>query len=342
MDGRLGADLRGIHRPSVFADEVFVESVFVKSAIASRLIPEPGSVGFILAEEPFGRAVRVKSMPPEIRVLHLDVSLCGAQLRFGGAFLPSPGVAEPELRQHVQQHLVGAAIADGDLEQKIVRRCLGVFHKHVVIAIVVKDAGVEQLKLRLTPPPTAVLAHKPSVGELPLRVFVEHLQIGMRGCRIEVVIQLLDVLAVVALRIGQPEEALFEDRVAAIPQHQREAQPLQLIAEARNAVLSPAEGPAASCVVGDVIPGIPVGAVVLPNRSPLAFAQIRSPTIPIFHPQPLRGQPLFFLRHPLRYRCFQPHGPSGSGFAVASVPPQDSRSLQNLPLNARTHRYPRV
>jgi hypothetical protein len=45
------------------------------------------------------------------------------------------------------------------------------------------------------------------------------------------VTSVLGVLAVVALLAGQPEDALFQDRVAPVPQGQPQAQPLLDVAE---------------------------------------------------------------------------------------------------------------
>ena len=56
--------------------------------------------------------------------------------------------------------------------------------------------------------------------ETGLRVAVQGLHLRVRGRGIEVVVELLDVLAVVALRIGQAEEALFKDRIAVVPKRQ--------------------------------------------------------------------------------------------------------------------------
>jgi hypothetical protein len=47
---------------------------------------------------------------------------------------------------------------------------------------------------------------------------------GRRAVEVEVV--LLDVLAVIALAVGEAEQALLEDRILAVPQGQGEAEPL--------------------------------------------------------------------------------------------------------------------
>ena len=101
---------------------------------------------------------------------------------------------------------------------------------------------------------------------------------GRRAVEVEVV--LLDVLAVVALAVGQPEQAFLEDRVLAVPQGQREAEPLLVVGDAGQAVFAPAIGARAGLVVGEVIPGVAALAVVLADGPPLALAQVGSPLLP--------------------------------------------------------------
>src|SRR5262249_48803535 len=97
---------------------------------------------------------------------------------------------------------------------------------------------------------------------------------------VEVEVVLLDVLAVIALGVGKPEEALLEDRVLPFPQGQGEAQPLLVVAEAGQAVLAPAVGAGPGLVVTEVVPGVAALAVVLPHRPPLPLAEVRAPLPP--------------------------------------------------------------
>ena len=55
----------------------------------------------------------------------------------------------------------------------------------------------------------------------------------MRRRGVEVVIQLLDVLTVIAFVVGQSKEPLLENRIALIPQTQRETEPADVVANAR-------------------------------------------------------------------------------------------------------------
>ena len=118
------------------------------------------------------------------------------------------------------------------------------------------------------------------------------------GVAVEIEVVLLDVLAVIALAVGQAEQPLLEDRVAAVPQREREAQPLLVVADAGEAVLAPAVGARARLVVGEVVPGVAVVAVVLADGAPLPLAQVRSPLPPRREAvaRQLQAVPLFAAR----------------------------------------------
>src|SRR4051794_34863092 len=84
----------------------------------------------------------------------------------------------------------------------------------------------------------------------------------------------------VALAVCQAEQPLFQKRVAAVPEGERQAQSSAVVADAGQAVLAPAIGPAASVIVRQIIPRLTVRAVVLANRAPLPLCQIGSPQSP--------------------------------------------------------------
>src|SRR5262249_35673612 len=104
---------------------------------------------------------------------------------------------------------------------------------------------------------------------------------------------LLDVLPVVALVAGQPEETLLENGVALVPQREREAEAGVVVTDAGQAVLAPAICAGAGMVVGEILPGGPIRAIVFADGSPLALAQVRPP------PPPVSGPLLGFLEPPL-------------------------------------------
>ena len=63
---------------------------------------------------------------------------------------------------------------------------------------------------------------------------------GRRAVQVEVI--LLDVLAVIPLAVGQPEQPLLEDRIIAIPERQRKTEHLVVITDSAKAVFAPAVG----------------------------------------------------------------------------------------------------
>jgi len=137
--------------------------------------------------------------------------------------------------------------------------------------------GVDQLEFRIVPAALAVANDNLLVRVCLLRVFVQVLHVRVSRGTVEVEVILLDVLAMIAFAVGQPEHALLEDRVVAVPQRQRETQALPVVTDTGNAVLAPAVGARARLIVTEVIPGISVLAVVLADSAPLPLAQVRAP-----------------------------------------------------------------
>ena len=87
---------------------------------------------------------------------------------------PRPGIARPELRQHVQHCRFARPVVDRQLDQDVVNIGLGVFDLDIEIAIIGKDAGVDQLELGVRPAAAAVLFDQSSIRESGLRILVEH------------------------------------------------------------------------------------------------------------------------------------------------------------------------
>jgi hypothetical protein len=121
--------------------------------------------------------------------------------------------------------------------------------------------------------------------------------------RVEVVVQLLAVLAVVALVAGNAEHALLEDRVLGVPERDGEAEVLVVVGDAREAVLAPAIGARTGVLVREMGPCIAVTRVVLTDRRltdgkksmiststemaeieatyPLTLTNVRTPSLPV-------------------------------------------------------------
>src|SRR5262249_28393210 len=95
--------------------------------------------------------------------------------------------------------------------------------------------------------------------------------VGMGRRRVEVEVVLLDVLAMVALAVREPEQSFLEDRVAAVPQREGETQALPVVRDPAEAILAPAVCAGPGLVVPEVIPRVPVAAVILADRAPLSL-----------------------------------------------------------------------
>ncbi len=204
--------------------------------------------------------------------------------------LPTPGVAEPGRRQHVERRSVGPGVGRPHDHDDVVDVGLHVVDLDHPVAVVVERAGVEQFVLGLVLAAPAVLLDEVLVRERRLRIVVPPPIPGVARDGVEVPPVVLGVLAVVALGAGEAEHPLLEDRVVAVPQCEAEAQPLFDVGEPGHAVLAPAVGARTGVVVGEVGPRLAVGAVVLAHRSPLALAHIWPPPVPVAGLQQAVGQ----------------------------------------------------
>src|SRR5450631_1782605 len=152
------------------------------------------------------------------------------------------------------------------------------------VPVAVEDTGVEKFELRLVAVAAGVLVDETLVRKGGLRVVVAPAHPGVCRRRVQVPPVLLDVLAVVPLRVGEAEGPFLEDGVHAVPEGERQAEALLDVADAGHAVLVPAIRPRARLVVRKAVPGVAVGAVVLTHRSPAALAQVRAPAPPARRP----------------------------------------------------------
>ena len=118
------------------------------------------------------------------------------------------------------------------------------------------------------------------IGKGALGIAIEELSIRMRRGGIEVPPVLLDVLAMVALRVGQTEESLLEPVIATIPQRDREIEEAITVGQAGDAVLTPAIGACVGMLERERLPGIPSGRIVLADRAPLPAREIGPPQSP--------------------------------------------------------------
>ena len=202
--GDLRADAVRVHRRRA-CDHMVVDPVLGVRRGVRRAV-EPRQVGVVVAEQQVGgRAVRTGVQLPaqlaEPGVTHRDLAGAGGlQRRPLGTDVPGPGVAEPQVGQHVERRGLRSRVGDAHLHEQVVRVVLGMRHLDHPVAVVVERPGVEQLVLGPALVTATVLGHQVAVGELGLRVVVAPPQPGMAGKGVDEPPVVLDVLAVVALR----------------------------------------------------------------------------------------------------------------------------------------------
>ena len=78
----------------------------------------------------------------------------------------------------------------------------------------------------------------------------------------------------------RPNSRSFRIGSLPVPQRQGKTEDLLIVADAVQAILTPAVGPAAGGVVAERLPGGPARTVVLADRAPLTLAQVRAPLLP--------------------------------------------------------------
>ena len=115
--------------------------------------------------------------------------------------------------------------------------------------------------------------------------------------RVQIVVQFLHVLAMVALGVAQAEQSLLENRIPAVPKRQREAKYLVPVTDASQSILAPTVSSAPSLIMSQIVPGLTTCGVVLAYRPPLPFAEIRPPQPPGAAGALHFFQPLFFGGH---------------------------------------------
>jgi hypothetical protein len=144
----------------------------------------------------------------------------------------------------MQRRRIRPSIVDRDDHEDIVRSGLGVFDEDIEIAVLVEQTGVDQFEFRRELVPRRVPIAELGIWVFALRILVEHFEVRVRRRGVEVIVIFLHVLAVISLRARQAEKPLLQERIAFIPQHERQAETLLVVADAGNAVFAPAIGAA--------------------------------------------------------------------------------------------------
>jgi hypothetical protein len=99
-----------------------------------------------------------------------------------------------------------AAVGDGDPAHHYRRLRLGVLHFHVEVTVLVEESQVKQLYLR---PRSGVALAQLLIWEGVHRIAVDRPQVASVREGVEVMPVLLDILAVIALGVGEAKEPLL-------------------------------------------------------------------------------------------------------------------------------------
>src|SRR5258706_556105 len=261
-DGGLRAGLPRIDGMLAAGHDTFMDAVL--PVTRPRIIaPQAAGIRFVVAEQdrPW-RTVSVQVATSQLRVIDLDGDMLRhAQFRLVGPSVPTPGIAKPQLGQQVERGGLGSAVVRGDTHQDVFVAGLSVLDHHIEIPVVGEGLRVDELEFRIGDAAQAILLLQLRVRELPLRVLVKHLQIGVGRSGIEVVIELLDVFTIVSLVTNKSGQALLVNPILCVPQRQRQAQALLRVAEPADTILAPAVGATARVIVRKLIPGGAVLAV---------------------------------------------------------------------------------
>ena len=224
---RLAAVQGGVHRTGFAVHHVAMEAVLLEGC-GIGLAPEPLAVGFVVGEDPAAGLLAVELIHPQVGDGIGDDGVAAGIVASWGrqadlvldlvGIAPAPGVAQPQAGQQGQRCGVGAAVGGPDSDQQIFRSCLGVFNDDIEVATLVEDAGVDQFVFGLVASAAAVLRPQIFIGKGSLRVLVERPHEAVRGGVGEMEEIVLEVFAVVAFRVAEPEGPLLENRIDAIPQ----------------------------------------------------------------------------------------------------------------------------
>ncbi len=279
---RLGAGVRRIHHILSAVDDVLVKRVLHVGRRVRRVV-QPRIIRLVVGEKILLSTLAIEAMGwflPRIgddRVIRAEV-----HLGLRRAFLsPRPRVAEPQGGEDRQRRGIRPPIDRADTDANILRPRLCVLNIDIEVAALVENPGVDEFILGLLPRAAPIDPDEFLIGKLRLWVLVEPAHEAVRGRVVEVVEVILDVLAVITLRIREPERALLEDVVLPVPKRRSETQAAVAIADAEQSVLAPTVNTRAGVVVWEIAPCIAIGRVILADSAPLAVAKKGTPMFPV-------------------------------------------------------------
>src|SRR5207249_4985537 len=109
----------------------------------------------------------------------------------------------------MQRRSFRPAVRNRQANKNVVLVGLGIFRKDIEVAVVIKGSAVDEFKLSCAQTAAPIFLDETPIRKFRLRVFVKRLHVRMRRRRVEVVVELLYILTVIALGAGETEEALL-------------------------------------------------------------------------------------------------------------------------------------
>ena len=146
----LGAGLRRIHGVVSPVNHAPMEGV-LHEGVCVAAIPQRLRVGVVLREQQRRLAVQRELIGAQRLLFEMTMA---SPERSRATDFGAPGLQDQVLRNHsvgsrCSVARVGTAIDHGDADQDVVRIRLGVFGENVEVAVLVEDAGVDQLEFRV-------------------------------------------------------------------------------------------------------------------------------------------------------------------------------------------------
>src|SRR5580704_4949751 len=171
-------------------------------------------------------------------------------------------------------------IVHGNAYQQVFRIAFGILDENIEIAVVIEYTGIQQFVLELFTGAMLIGLDKIFIGKFSLRILVEIFQVGVRGSAVHVEVAFLYVFPVIPFTVRQSKQALLENGIAPVPQGESKAQLLFVVGDACDSIFSPTIRASARLIMAEVIPSVPIVAIVLSDGAPLAFTEVRPPFLP--------------------------------------------------------------
>src|SRR5213078_2404013 len=110
---------------------------------------ESCDIGLVFAELDLVRPVEMDRIETELSMLGQDIVPDHLQRRLSARGEPAPVISEPDLRQYMDRCLFGPAIVNGEPQEDILGTRLGILDIDIEVAVVVEDAGIDDLEFEL-------------------------------------------------------------------------------------------------------------------------------------------------------------------------------------------------